>query len=176
MRNTGLNHETLEALVSSVNFSKITHLDISLNYGLEELSAVSMIDKPFIRYLKSINLEKTNLTNEAIRIFSENPYLINLRILDISNNTGLEFKTLAEELEESKFLGTVTQLYIGGTGLTLEETEELNKTYKLNVFNTSSIVKILDDVEEQLRQDEEPLGPLPPPEPVEEGSEKEATA
>lgn len=78
--------EVIELLVSSLNFSKLQHFDVSLNYGIGDMCAIAMMDKPTVRFLKVLNLEQTNMSNESVRLLSENPYLINLKTLDISQN------------------------------------------------------------------------------------------
>lgn len=92
LRNTNLSPDVIELLVSSLNFSKLQTLDLSLNYGIGDLCAIALMDKPTVRFLRVLNLEQTNLTNESVRLLSENPYLINLKTLDISQNPQVDLR------------------------------------------------------------------------------------
>lgn len=53
----------------------------------------------------------------------------------------------------------------------MDDVVQLNKTYKLNAFNSSFVERAIDDSIEYIRQDQEPLGPL-----IEERQEEEVSA
>ena len=148
LRNVELTYDTLLELISSPNFSNMKKLDVGLNYSLKDEIPVILLDEPFIRYLTHLNFEKCDLTNESLKVLSENRHLGNLEVLDISNNPNLTVKSIFDEIEDLSLFSKLKKIYCFGNGLSNEEIAKLNKEYHIKLINETEHHFLLHNIDD----------------------------
>lgn len=152
LRNVGLTYDTLIEIVSSPNFSNMKRFDIGLNYMLKDEITVILLDEPFIRYLTHLNLENCDLTNESLKVLSENRHLGYLKVIDVSNNPNLDIRGLFEELEDIKLFTKLENIYIRGTGTSDEDIKQLNEEFGIHLVNQLENPTKIENLQDHLQQ------------------------
>lgn len=139
LRNNYIKTEVIYDLITSQNFSNVTHLDLSLNFSLKDDFSIALMDKPFVKNLQLLNLENCDLSNASLKNFSENRHLQGLRVLDISSNPNIKLSFLLDELDSIKFFQNLTVLHCGNIKELAEIPADIKEEYKVN-FRPSPLV------------------------------------
>jgi hypothetical protein len=139
LRNNYIKTETIYDLITSQNFSNVTHLDLSLNFSLKDDFSLALLDKPFVKNLQVLNLENCDLSNTSLKNFSENRHLQGLRVLDISSNPNIKLSFLLDELDSIKFFQNLSVLHCGNIKELAEVPAEIREEYRVNLKPSSLV-------------------------------------